>query len=93
MLRAYAIQIYDRGDGRGVDWSQVAALCFGAGFSCLKELPPTTRACTAWRRAHDAAYSLMTGSPDSGTPYTAAKPERPSFVSDLNHSPEPDLTP
>ena len=39
-LRAYAIQLYDKGDGCGVDWSQVAALCFGAGFSCLKELPP-----------------------------------------------------
>lgn len=85
-LRDYAIKLYDKGDGRGVDWSQVGALCFGAGFSCLKELPPDDQGLhTVARRAHDAAYGLMTGSPDSATPYTADRPERPPFSPD----PEP----
>jgi hypothetical protein len=77
-LRAYAIKLHDKEDGHGVDWARVAETLFRVGFSCLRELPPGDKGLhSVARRAHDAAYSLMIDAPDSGTPYTADRPEKP----------------
>lgn len=77
-LRAYAIQLHDKGDGHGVDWAKVAETCCKVAFSCMRELPPGDKGLhSVARRAHDAAYSLMTDAPDSGTPYTADRAGQP----------------
>ena len=82
-LRAYAVKLHDKGDGHGVNWARVAASLVEAGMSCLRELPhDNNNVQTVARRAHDAAYSVMMGSPDSGTPYTADRPEAPPFTAD-----------
>ena len=92
-LRAYAIKLYDKGDGNGVDWARVAGDCFRIGFGLLRELPPDDKGLhSVARRAHDASQSLMTGSPDSSTPYTAPKPERPPSTPGMMPSPELDGT-
>ena len=92
-LRNYAIRLHEKGDGHGVDWARVAEACFRVGFGCLRELPPDDKGLhSVARRAHDAAYGLMTGSPDSGTPYMAAQPERLSAAPYLTPSPELDHT-
>ncbi|MDX7951790.1 hypothetical protein P7D22_11480 [Lichenihabitans sp. Uapishka_5] len=70
-MRLYAIQLHDQGDGHGVDWAKVAETCCKVAFRCLRELPPDDRDLhSVARRAHDAAYSLMTATSDSGAPYT-----------------------
>lgn len=72
-LRDYAIKLHDKGDGRGVDWSKVAEAALRVAFSCLRELPPGDKGLQSVARcAHDAAYSLMAGSPDSETPCTGS---------------------
>lgn len=79
-LRDYAIKLYDKGDGRGVDWAKVAETLMKVGFSCIDELPPNDdRAQQVVRRTHGGAYNRMAGTPDDGTPYTADRPERPPF--------------
>lgn len=79
-LRDYAIKLYDKGDGRAVDWAKVAETLMKVGFSCIDELPPTDdRAQQVVRRVHGGAYNRMAGTPDDGTPYTADRAERPPF--------------
>jgi hypothetical protein len=64
------------------DWAKVAATVFRVGFSSLRELPPDDKGQqSVARRAHEAAYSLMAGSPDSNTPYTADGLEQSPYKS------------
>lgn len=91
-LRDYAIRLHDKGDGHGVDWAKVAETCCKVAFSCMRELPPGDKGLhNVARRAHDAAaYSLMTEAPDSGTPYTTERADRPSANPDPSFAPKPD---
>ena len=87
-LLAYAVKLHDKGDGHGVDWAKVAATGFRAAFLCLDNAKGDARALSVARRVHDGAYTRMTGSPDSATPYTDDRPEAPPLMPDADLHPD-----
>ena len=93
-LRNQTVKLYDKGDGHGSDWAAAAIASLRVAFFCLQNLPegdPNRAAIT--RRAHDFAYNLMAGSPDSDAPFTAGgdRPQRLVFsMTDPAPKPGPD---
>lgn len=84
------IKLYDKQDSNGADWAAEAIVSLQVAFFCLQNLPeddPSRAAIT--RRAHDFAYSLMAGSPDSDAPFTATG-DRPQRSGVLNDGPGPE---
>lgn len=82
-LRDLTTRLYDTGDGHGTDWVAAAIASFRVSFYALQNIPADSADRAAiTRRAHDFAYNLMAGTPDSGTPFTAggARPERAAFT-------------
>ena len=87
---AYAVKLYDKGDGRAVDWPMVAAMLFKAGFAGLDEAKGTARAAQVLRRVEAHLYDRTVGNPDDGTAYTSALPARPQAGPASDHSPDLD---
>ena len=93
-LRDLTVKLYDKRDGNGADWAAAAIASLRVSFFCLQNLPegdPNRAAIT--RRAHDFAYNLMAGSPDSDAPFTATgdRPQRLVFsMTDPAPKPGPD---
>lgn len=82
-LHDLATKLFDQGDGHGADWAAASEALFRCAFAFLRHIPSDdTRGATIARRALDAATSLVAGSEDSNTAYTAltAKPLRPVFT-------------
>jgi hypothetical protein len=62
LIRAAAIDFYDRHDGSGADWRAVVEALFRAAFDTLDKLPD--EACRAVaRRVHVGAYERVTEGP------------------------------
>ena len=81
-LRAQAVTLFDSGDGHGADWAAAAVASLRVAFYCLQNLPADSADRGAiTRRAHDFAYGLMVGTPDSDAPFAAGedKPQRLAF--------------
>ena len=76
-LHRYAVKLFDKGDGRAVDWPKVAATLFKVAFACVDEARGDERAAKVVRRVHDGAYNRMAGTSDSGMPYTSDPLPRP----------------
>ena len=76
-LHGYAVKLFDRGDGRAVDWPLVAASLFKAGFACLDEAKGDERARRVLRKIEGGAYNRLVGNPDDGTAYTSDPLPRP----------------
>lgn len=91
-LHEMAAKLFDKGDGHGADWAAASEALFRCAFAFLRHVPPgDTRGASIARRALDASTSLVSGSEDSGTAYTAsnARPSRPAFTM---HEPGPGRT-
>lgn len=66
---------------------------FPVGFGLLRALPPDDKGLhNVALLAHEAAYSLLTGSPNNGAPYMAAKPEQPPVSPEAALHPDLALT-
>lgn len=86
----YAVKLYDKGDGRAVDWPMVAAMLFKAGFAGLDEAKGTARAAQVLRRFEAHLYDRTVGNPDDGTAYTSAQPLQPPAGPGAGPAPGPD---
>ena len=60
LVRLFAVQLFDQGDGRGVNWRVIAEILFKAGFGVLDELPEREKEAFA-KCVHAGAYARMTG--------------------------------
>ena len=80
LLHRYAVSLFDKGDGRAIDWPRAAIALFTAGLTCIDETRDTKDGQTVLRRVHDAAYTRLAGSQDSGTPFAPDRPEAPPLT-------------
>lgn len=93
-LHDLTVKLFDKGDGHGANWAEGAEALFRCAFVFLRNIPADSPAVASIaRRAHDAAYSLIAGSEDSGAPYkvTGAAASEPAFtMTDPAPAPERD---
>ena len=61
-LRQFAIQLYDRHDGEGVNWRVIAEALSAAAFDVLDRLPDEVCRSVA-RRFHEGAYERVANGP------------------------------
>src|SRR4051794_8850048 len=54
------VKLYDRSDGHGVNWREIAETLFKAAFDVLDRLPEDQKASVA-RRVHAGAYERVSG--------------------------------
>lgn len=88
LLHRYAVKLFDKGDGRAVDWPMVAAMLFKTGFACWDEAGRSNRAMQVLRRVEAHVYDRQAGNvPEHGTPYTTDPLPRPPV------GPAPELSP
>ena len=59
-VRKFMVELFDRKDGRAVDWKMIAGTLFLAGFDVLDELPADQKAALIWR-VHERSYVPATG--------------------------------
>lgn len=79
-LFRYAVQLFDKGDGRAVDWPMVSAMLIKAGFAAWDEAGRSERAMQVLRRIEVHLYDRQAGNnPDDGTDFTSRpKPKPPA---------------
>ena len=82
-VHRFAVGLFDKSDGRAVDWPRVAIALFTAGLACADEALADPNMQTVLRRIHDAAYTRMAGSSDSGTPFVPPAIENPPLTPGL----------
>jgi hypothetical protein len=86
-VRDYAVRLYDRADGNGVNWRTIAELFFSAGFQVLAtKLAPDQKADLA-RLIHQLAYDHISGGPAASKTGAAEPESAPSNTDDLQSSP------
>lgn len=81
LVRQYVVQLYDRRDGKGVNWGLVTATLFKAAFEELDRLPERQRMALGGR-VHAAAYPRMVGETEGeGRGVTNSPPPPPPGLS------------
>lgn len=76
-VRDFVVKLYDRQDGKGVDWQTIAGTLFRASFDVLAELPPKQKQAFA-DRVHQRSYEAMTDDPAPGNSSSPAAEPEPS---------------
>jgi hypothetical protein len=61
LIRQYAVKLYDKQDGNGVDWRVIAEPLFRAGFDALDKITDEEKRKAVATGVHDAAYPRMAG--------------------------------
>ena len=88
-VRSYAVKLYDRQDGEGVDKRKIADTLFRAAFEVLDTLPDDQRHALA-RKVHEGSYSrTVDAGEDKGR--EAIEPSAPGAAS--QRLPAPRLKP
>ena len=86
-VRDFVVKLYDRQDGKGVDWKQIAGTLFRASFDALAEMPPDKKMAFA-ERAHARLYEVMTDDPAPSNSLGDGAENAPSNTAGLK-SPRP----
>jgi hypothetical protein len=73
----FVVKLYDRQNGKGVNWEEIAATLFRASFDALRELPPPRKQAFA-NRVHQRSYEAMTDDPEPSNSGPAAADPAPS---------------
>ena len=68
LVRAYTIKLFEKGDGRAVDWPVLAQLLFKVAFEVVGELPNDERMRKVLRRVEVGVYDRLVGNGDDGLP-------------------------
>ena len=77
-LRAYAVSLFDKGDGNGVDWAVIAQTMFAAAFSVLDEERQPDRAGKVLRRVEVSVYDRLARNYDDKGPQPLGMTPPPS---------------
>jgi hypothetical protein len=64
-VHEFAVKLFDRQDGEGVNWRMIAETLFKAAFDVLDRLPEDQKRAVA-RRVHEGAYDRMAGNAAGG---------------------------
>lgn len=87
LVRKFMIDLYDREDGRAVDWPLIADALFRAAFDTLDEAPDDPRRAHLLRRVHEGAYNRLVQNEDAdGGP---SSPPRNTHRSDVGPGKRP----
>jgi len=87
LVRQFVVKLYDRQDGKGVDWQTIAGTLFRASFDVLRELPAPQKQAFA-DRVHQRSYEAMPDDPEAGKPIMPEAESAPSNTGVLK-SPRP----
>ena len=80
-VRQAAVDLYDRHDGQGVDWSAIAETLFRAAFDVLDQLPDGEGKRRIARRVHAGAYDRAAGNQEGQGSDGRAPAQKPAGAS------------